>query len=76
MLAWQKWGNGETPASTGKKGDHLIGDYYVLFEKKYKEELAALQAQGLTKEEAEAQSQLMQEHARCSASGRRMMLKP
>ncbi|KUL20131.1 MAG: Arginine--tRNA ligase [Proteiniphilum sp. 51_7] len=61
MLAWQKWGNGETPESTGKKGDHLVGDYYVLFEKKYKEELAALQAQGCTKEEAEAQSQLMEE---------------
>ena len=61
MLAWQKWGNEETPESTGKKGDHLIGDYYVLFDKKYKEELAALQAQGFTKEEAEAQSQLMEE---------------
>ncbi len=59
MLAWQKWGNGETPTSSGKKGDHLIGDYYVLFDKKYKEELAALQAEGLTQEEAEAQSTLM-----------------
>lgn len=61
MLAWQKWGNGDTPLSTGKKGDHLIGDYYVLFDKKYKEELAALQEKGLSKEEAEAQSQLMKE---------------
>ncbi len=61
MLAWQKWGNEETPFSTGKKGDHLIGDYYVLFDKKYKEELAALQEKGLTKEEAEMQSQLMEE---------------
>ncbi len=61
MLAWQKWGNGETPFTTGKKGDHLIGDYYVLFDKKYKEELAALQEKGFTKEEAEAQSQLMEE---------------
>ncbi len=61
MLAWQKWGEGETPESSGKKGDHLIGDYYVLFDKKYKEELAALQAKGLTKEEAEEQSTLMQE---------------
>lgn len=61
MLAWQKWGNGDTPLSTGKKGDHLIGDYYVLFDKKYKEELAALQEKGLSKEEAEAQSQLMAE---------------
>ncbi|MFA5695704.1 MAG: arginine--tRNA ligase [Proteiniphilum sp.] len=59
MLAWQKWGEGETPVTSGKKGDHLIGDYYVLFDKKYKEELASLQAEGLTQEEAEAQSTLM-----------------
>ncbi|WP_294067576.1 arginine--tRNA ligase [Proteiniphilum sp. UBA1028] len=61
MLAWQKWGNEETPSTTGKKGDHLIGDYYVLFDKKYKEELAALQEKGLTRDEAEAQSLLMEE---------------
>jgi arginyl-tRNA synthetase len=61
MLAWEKWGNGETPGSSGKKGDHLIGDYYVLFDKHYKEELKALQGKGLTKEEAEAQSALMAE---------------
>ena len=61
MLAWQKWGEGETPVTSGKKGDHLIGDYYVLFDKKYKEELAALQAKGLTMEEAEEKSGLMQE---------------
>ncbi len=56
MLAWQKSGNGATPESTGKKGDHLIGDYYVLFDKEYKKELNELQAQGLSKEEAEAKS--------------------
>ncbi len=61
MLAWQKWGNGETPESSGKKGDHLIGDYYVLFDKKYKEELASLQDKGISKEDAEGQSQLMAE---------------
>lgn len=61
MLAWQKWGNGATPESTGKKGDHLIGDFYVAFDKHYKEEVAALMAQGLSKEEAEAQSPLMAE---------------
>ncbi|HBK41029.1 MAG TPA: arginine--tRNA ligase [Porphyromonadaceae bacterium] len=61
MLAWQKWGDGETPASSGKKGDHLIGKYYVLFDKKYKAELADLQAAGLSKEQAEAQSVLMEE---------------
>ena len=61
MLAWKKWGNGETPESSGKKGDHLIGDYYVMFDQKYKAELAELQAKGLTKDEAEAQSTLMTE---------------
>lgn len=56
MLAWLKWGNGETPQSSGKKGDHLIGDYYVAFDKHYREEVKQLQAQyqaqGLTEEEA------------------------
>ncbi|MEN9919193.1 MAG: hypothetical protein RL662_1629 [Bacteroidota bacterium] len=61
MLAWKKWGNGETPASTGKKGDHLVGDYYVLFDKNYKAELAQLLADGLSKEEAEANSSVMNE---------------
>jgi len=61
MLAWQKYGNGETPESSGKKGDHLVGDYYVSFDKHYKAELAELQAKGLSKEEAEAQSSLMSE---------------
>ena len=61
MLAWQKWGEGETPASSGKKGDHLIGDYYVAFDKHYKAELAELMEKGMTKEEAEAASPLMAE---------------
>ncbi|WP_321425419.1 arginine--tRNA ligase [uncultured Bacteroides sp.] len=61
MLAWQKYGNGETPETSGKKGDHLVGDYYVSFDKHYKAELAELQAKGLSKEEAEAQSPLMNE---------------
>jgi len=61
MLAWQKWGNGCTPESTGKKGDHLIGDFYVLFDKRYKEELQQLQDKGMTKEGAEAASTLMAE---------------
>lgn len=61
MLAWKKWGGGETPQSSGKKGDHLIGDYYVLFDKHYKAELAGLQAKGMTKEEAETKSELMGE---------------
>lgn len=61
MLAWEKWGNGVTPQSSGKKGDHLIGDFYVLFDKHYKAEVAALMEEGKTKEEAEAASPLMAE---------------
>lgn len=61
MLAWQKWGEGCTPESTGKKGDHLIGDFYVLFDRHYKAELKALMEQGLTEEEAAAKSPLMAE---------------
>lgn len=61
MLAWQKYGNGETPESSGKKGDHLVGDYYVAFDKHYKAEVAELMAAGKTKEEAEAASPLMNE---------------
>ena len=57
MLAWLKWGNGETPESSGKKGDHLIGDYYVAFDKHYREECAQLKAeyiaQGMDEEKAE-----------------------
>ena len=58
MLAWQKWGNGETPESSGKKGDHLIGDYYVAFDKHYRAELATLKSkymadEGLDEETAE-----------------------
>ena len=61
MLAWQKWGEGATPESAGKKGDHLIGDYYVAFDKHYKAELAELMEKGMSKEEAEAASPLMAE---------------
>ena len=61
MLAWQKWGEGTTPESCGKKGDHLIGDYYVAFDKHYKAELNELMEKGMTKEEAEAASPLMAE---------------
>jgi arginyl-tRNA synthetase len=61
MLAWKKWGNGATPQSTGKKGDHLVGEFYVLFDKHYKDELSKLQSEGLSKEEAEARSELMAE---------------
>jgi len=60
MLAWMKWGNGCTPESTGKKGDHLIGDFYVLFDKHYKEECMQLKAQyiaeGMDEDKAEAKA--------------------
>lgn len=61
MIAWLKWGNGITPESAGKKGDKLVGDFYVLFSNKYKEEIAALKATGLSDEEAEKKSALMAE---------------
>lgn len=59
MLAWQKFGNGETPESTGMKGDHLVGKYYVVFDKEYKKEIDALKAQGLSEEEAKKNAPLM-----------------
>jgi len=61
MLAWKKWGGGETPENSGMKGDHLIGKYYVLFDKHYKSELKELMAGGLSEEEAEKKSVLMGE---------------
>lgn len=61
MLAWQKYGGDETPESSGKKGDHLVGDYYVAFDKHYKAEVAELMKKGMSKEEAEAASPLMNE---------------
>lgn len=61
MLAWQKWGNGETPESTGIKGDHLVGKYYVEFDKQYKQEIETLVKQGKSKEDAEKQAPLIQE---------------
>ena len=61
MLAWLKWGNGETPESTGKKGDHLIGDYYVAFDKHYKAEVKELVEKGMSQEDAEKQAPLIQE---------------
>lgn len=61
MLAWQKWGGGATPESTGKKGDHLIGDFYVLFDKHFREEVKTLMEKGMTEDEAKAESKLMAE---------------
>jgi arginyl-tRNA synthetase len=61
MLAWLKWGNGETPESSGKKGDHLIGDYYVAFDKHYREEVKELVAQGMDEEKAKQEAPLIKE---------------
>ena len=80
MLAWQKYGNGETPESSGKKGDHLIGDYYVSFDKHYKAEvkelMAKFQSEGMNEEEAkakaEAESPLMKEDPEVRALWKKM----
>jgi arginyl-tRNA synthetase len=61
MLAWLKYGNGETPESSGKKGDHLIGDYYVAFDKHYREEVKELMANGMDEEKAKQEAPLIKE---------------
>ena len=61
MLAWQKFGNGQTPESTGLKGDKLVGNYYVAFDKAYKEEIAQLMSEGKTEEEAKKQAPIILE---------------
>ena len=61
MLAWKLYGNGETPASSGMKGDHLVGKYYVEFDKHYKEQIKQLVAEGVSEEEAKKQAPIMQE---------------
>lgn len=76
MLAWQKWGNGETPQSTGKKGDHLIGDYYVAFDKHYKDQCKELEQQykneGLDEEQAKERAK---ENAPLIKEARQMLVK-
>ncbi|MFD1631387.1 arginine--tRNA ligase [Pseudopedobacter beijingensis] len=61
MLAWEKYGNGETPEASGLKGDHLVGKYYVIFDKEYKKEIDALKAAGKTEEEAKKEAPLIKE---------------
>ena len=61
MLAWEKWGNGVTPEKARKKGDHLIGDFYVMFDKHYKEEVKQLMADGMSEEDAKNKAPLMVE---------------
>ncbi len=61
MLAWQKFGNGETPESSGLKGDHLVGKYYVIFDKEYKKQQDELKAKGQSEEEAKKNAALIQE---------------
>jgi len=65
MLAWQKFGNGETPESSGMKGDHLVGKYYVLFEKNYKEQVEKLVKDGTDEAEAKNSAPLMKRQGRC-----------
>ena len=59
MLAWQRFGQGETPASSGMKGDHLVGKYYVLFDKEYKKEIALLVSKGTAEELAKKEAPLL-----------------
>jgi arginyl-tRNA synthetase len=61
MLAWTKWGNGATPQSSGLKGDKLVGDYYIRFDKEYKTEIARLQSEGRTEDQAKAEAPLIRE---------------
>lgn len=61
MLAWQKWGDGETPQSAGMKGDHLIGKYYVIFDKEYKKEIQQLVSEGMEEDKAKKEAPLLKE---------------
>jgi arginyl-tRNA synthetase len=61
MLAWQKWGQGETPETAGKKGDHLVGDYYVRFDKEYKSQVKELAGKGMPEEQAQREAPLIRE---------------
>src|SRR5215217_7753779 len=61
MLAWQKWGNGETPESSFLKGDHLVGKYYVIFDKEYKKEIDILKGEGQTEDEAKKNAPLIKQ---------------
>lgn len=61
MLAWQKFGNGETPESTGMKGDHLVGKYYVVFDKEYKKEIESLKAEGQSEDDAKKNAPLIKQ---------------
>ena len=70
MLAWKRYGNGETPETTGLKGDKLVGNYYVKFDRVYKEEIEELKAQGKTEEEAKTQAPILWKHRKCCASGK------
>ena len=66
MVAWQEFGNNETPESSGIKGDHLVGKYYVKFDKHYKKEIADLVASGIEREQAEKEgSYSLKKHKRC-----------
>ena len=76
MIAYQKWGNNETPESSGLKGDHLIGKYYVKFDQNYQKEIQELVSNGIDKEEAKEKSSLMVETEICSKNGRTVIQAP
>lgn len=75
MLAWLKFGKGETPDSSGLKGDHLAGKYYVLFDKEYKKQIEELRLSGKTEEEAKKAPQLSLKPKTCSSNGKQTILK-
>ena len=75
LLAWQKFGNGETPENSGKKGDHLIGDYYVRFDVEYKAQIKELMAQGMDEETAKKEAHSSKKHKPCSSSGSKTTLR-
>ena len=78
MIAWKKFANGATPESTGTKGDHFVGDYYVRFDKEYKAEIKALmEKEGMGEEEAkEKSSESRWKRRKCCVNGKPVMKRP
>ena len=76
MLAWKLFGNGETPESTGKKGDHLVGDYYVRFDQEYRKQVKELmETKNLNEDDAKKQAPLILEAQKCWRNGRLLTLR-
>jgi arginyl-tRNA synthetase len=74
MIAWQLFANGETPQSTGIKGDHFVGDYYVKYNDEYKKQVDELVANGMSKEEAEKEAPIMKALNKCYLIGKQANL--